>query len=176
MTFDQKIQVWNAVGTWLAGVATFLAVLVSLYLARKGDAVNIKANVGVRLVFAGDGSDAEEHVGFGIVNLGYRPVNVVSIGWSVGKGKSKRFCMQSVAGQYTHQYPKVLAHGEQALFMVSFKAAPNWPKEFAMGFIEDVGEQNFKTLRAQINTSIGKAIEVVPEKSLLERLRVASAG
>ena len=72
MTFDQKIQVWNAVGTWMAGVATFLAVLVSLYLARKGDAVNIKANVGVRLVFAGDGSDAEEHVGFDIVNLGYR--------------------------------------------------------------------------------------------------------
>lgn len=176
MTLDQKIQIWNAVGTWLAGIATFFAVVVSLYLARKADAVKIKANVGVRLVFAGDGTPAEEHVGFGVANLGGRPVNVVSIGWSIGKRKNKRYCIQPVAGQYTHQYPKLLAHGEQASFLVSFTAAPNWVKEFASGFVQDTGERNLKTLRALVNTSVGKVIEVVPEKNLLERLRATSAG
>lgn len=176
MTLDQKIQVWNVVGTWLAGIATFLAVLVSLYLSRKAETVNIKATVGVRLVFEEDGRPAEEHVGFNVVNIGDRSVNIVSVGWSVGKRKNKRFCIQSVAGQYTHQYPKQLAHGEQASFLVSFKAAPNWSKEFASGFVQDTSESNLKTLRALVNTSVGKAIEVVPEKNLLERLRAANAG
>ena len=94
MNLDQKIQIWNAVGTWLAGIATFLAVLVSLHLARKAEMVKIKTDVGIRLVIAGDGTPAEEHLGFSIVNLGDRPVNIVSVGWSIGKGKLKRFCVQ----------------------------------------------------------------------------------
>ena len=176
MTLDQKIQIWNAVGTWVAGIATFLAVLVSLYLARRSEAVKIKADVGIRLVFAGDGTPAEEHVGFSAVNLGDRPMNIVSIGWSIGKRKGKRFCVQPVAGQYSHQYPKQLTHGEQASFMVSFKTSPNWPKEFAEGFVKDMSEKNLKTLRALINISLGKVIEVVPENNLLEKLRKANAS
>lgn len=176
MTLDQKIQIWSAVGAWVAGIATFLAVLVSLYLARRADAVKIKADVGIRLVYAGDGSPAEEHVGFSVVNLGDRSINIVSIGWSVGKGKGKRYCIQPVAGQDSHQYPKQLAHGEQASFLVSFKAAPSWTKEFAEGFVEDMSEKNLKTLRALVNISLGKAIEVVPEDNLLKRLRVTSGG
>lgn len=173
MTLDQKIQIWNAVGTWLAGIATFLAVLVSLHLARKADSVRIKATVGIRLVFAGDGTPAEEHVGITVVNQGDRPVTINSVGWRIGKRKKARFCVQPVSGQYTHQYPKQLLHGEQASFLVSFKAVPGWPKEFATGFIEDVGGRNLKTLRALIHTSVGQPIEVVPESSLLEKLRVA---
>jgi hypothetical protein len=175
MTLDQQIQVWNAVGTWVAGIATFLAVIVSLHLARKSERVNLRTNLGIRLVFEGDGTPAEEHVGFSVVNLGERPVNVVSIGWCVGKGKAKRFCIQPVAGRYTQQYPQQLPHGEQATFLVSFLASPNWSKEFATGFVEDLSEKNLKTLRGMVHTSVGKSIEVVPEENLIERLR-AHAG
>lgn len=175
MTLDQQIQVWNAVGTWLAGIATFLAVIVSLHLARKSEKVNLRTSVGIRLIFEGDGTPAEENVVFSAVNLGGRPVNVVSVGSCAGKGKAKRFCIQPVAGHYTHQYPKQLAHGEQATFLVSFLAAPNWSKDFAKSFVEDLSEKNLKTLRGLVNTSVGKSIEVVPEKNLIERLR-AHAG
>jgi hypothetical protein len=113
MNLDQKIQVWNAVGTWLAGIATFAAVVVSLYLARRADRIRIQANVGIRLVFAGDGTPAEEHVGITATNHGDRPVIINSIGWRVGKGKTARHCIQPVAGEYTHQCPKQLTHGEQ---------------------------------------------------------------
>lgn len=176
MTLDQKIQIWNVVGTWLAGIATFLAVLVSLYLSRKAEAVSIKAAVGVRLVFDGDGSPAEEYLAFDVVNTGDRPVNIVSVGWSVGNRKNKRFCIQPVAGQYTHQYPKQLSHGEKASFLVSLGAVPNWSKEFACGFVRDTSGSHLKTLRALVNTSVGKAIEVIPEKNLLERLRAANVS
>lgn len=173
MTLDQKIQIWNAIGTWLASIATFLAVFVSLYLARKAERVRIMVNVGIRLVFAGDGSPAEEHVGITVVNQGDRPVTINSVGWRVGKRKQSRFCIQPVAGQYTHQYPKQLAHGEQASFLVSFKIAPAWTKEFANGFIQDVSPHNLKTLRALVYTSIGQTVEASPESNLLERLRAA---
>lgn len=171
MTFDQQIQVWNAVGTWLAGIATFGAVIVSLHLARKADSIRLQANAGIRLVFAGDGTPAEEHVGISAVNRGDRPVTISSVGWRIGKGKNTRYCIQPVAGQYTHQYPKQLAHGDQASFLVSFRAMPNWPRDFATGFVQDLQPKNLKTLRAIIHTSVGKSIEVVPENNLLERLR-----
>jgi hypothetical protein len=173
MTLEQQIQVWNVIGTWVAGLATFVAVLVSLHLAHKAERVRIKATAGVRLVFAGDGSSAEEHVGVTVVNKADRPLTINSIGWRVGHRKKARHCIQPVYGQYTQQYPKQLAHGEQASFLVSFKAAPDWPKQFAEGFVQDLTPRNLKTLRALIHTSIGETIEVVPEASLLERLRAA---
>lgn len=173
MTLDQQIQIWNVVGTWLAGIATFLAVLVSLHLARRAERVRITATAGIRLVFAGDGSPAEEHIGITVVNQGDRPVTINSIGWCVGKRKEARFCIQPVSGKYTHQYPKQLAHGEQASFLVSFSVIPDWSREFAIGFIQDLTDRNLKTLRALIHTSVGQTIEVAPESNLLEKLRVA---
>lgn len=174
MTLDQQIQVWNAVGTWLAGLATFAAVVVSLRLARKADRVHVEASAGIRLVFAGDGTTAEEHAGITAVNRGERPVIINSVGWRVGRGKGARHCIQPVSGQYTHQYPKQLAHGEQAAFLVSFNTVPDWAKDFAVGFIQDLEPRNLKTLRAVIHTSVGQSIEVVPEKNLLEKLRKAA--
>lgn len=173
MTVDQKIQVWNAVGTWLSGIATFTAVAVSLYLARKSDSIRLDANAGIRLVFVGDGTPAEEHVGISVINRGDRPVTIDSIGWRIGKGKNVRHCIQPVVGQYTHQYPKILAHGDRASFMISIRTMPHWAKDFATGFVEDLQPRNLKTLRAVIHTSSGDSIEVVPESSLLERLREA---
>jgi hypothetical protein len=174
MTLDQTIQVWNAVGTWLAGIATFLAVLVSLHLARRAQTIRLKANAGLTLVFAGDGTPAEEHVGISVVSLGDRTIIINSIGWRIGKRENRRVCIQPVSGQYTHQYPRQLAYGEQASFLVSFNATPAWLTEFSKGFVKDVSAANLKTLRAIVHTSIGQSIEVVPDASLLERLRVAA--
>jgi hypothetical protein len=41
-TVDQQIQLWNTVGTWLAGLSTFLAVFVSLRLARRSEELSHK--------------------------------------------------------------------------------------------------------------------------------------
>ncbi len=174
MTLDQKIQIWNAIGTWFAGIATFLAVLVSLYLARKAERLNLKVSAGIRLIFEGDGSPAEENVGITVTNLGDRPVIINSIGWKIGKGKEARYCIQPVTGKYTHQYPKQLAHGEQCTFLVSFKITPDWKLDFANGFVKDLSNKNLKSLRAQVHTSIGQTIEVMPDSSLLEKLRETS--
>lgn len=175
MTIDQQISIWNAAGTWVAGIATLLAVLVSLHLARRSERVRIKGTAGLRLIFAGDGTPAEEHLQIGVVNHGDRVVIVNSVGWRIGKKGGSRFCIQPVSGKWTQDYPKQLAHGEQASFLVSFKATPDWPTNFAKEFVRDVSDKNLKTLRALVHTSLGQTIEVVPEHDLLLKLRKVAA-
>ncbi len=58
MTFDQKVQLWMVVGTWVAGLATLLAVMTALYLAKNVEKVRLRIFVGIRMVVPGDGSPA----------------------------------------------------------------------------------------------------------------------
>ena len=44
MTFDQKLQFWNTLGTWIAGAGTLLAVIVSLRLALRAENLQRKAD------------------------------------------------------------------------------------------------------------------------------------
>jgi hypothetical protein len=174
MTLDQQIQIWVAVGTWVAGLATLAAVVVALYLSRRTEKVRLSVFVGLRMVVVGDGSPFQEHLSFNVTNIGERPVMINSIGWAVGKGKQRRFCIQPVYGPFTTQYPVELAHGKSANFMVSFLTMPNWLEEFSTGFVKDLSDRSVKTLVAQIYTSVGQTIEVRPEGSLIQRLREAA--
>jgi hypothetical protein len=173
MTLDQKIQIWNTVGTWLAGIATFAAVIVSLHLARRSERVKLKVLAGIRLVVGGDGTPPEEHLNISVTNLGDRAVVLNTVGWAVGKRKERRYCIQTVSGFWTAQYPTELAHGKQASFMVSFAHTPTWLTEFANGFLKSISDSDLDTLVAQVHTSVGQTIEAKPEKELIDRLRKA---
>src|SRR4051794_17228391 len=126
MTLDQKIQIWNTVGTWLAGIATFAAVIVSLHLARRSERLKLKVLAGIRLVVGGDGTPPEEHLNISVTHLGDRAVVVNTVGWAFGKRKERSYCIQTVSGFWTAQYPIELAFGKQASFMVSFAHTPTW--------------------------------------------------
>ncbi|OLC92291.1 MAG: hypothetical protein AUH86_19125 [Acidobacteria bacterium 13_1_40CM_4_58_4] len=176
MTLDQKIQIWVAVGTWFAGLATLAAVIVALRLAKQVEKVKLKVHVGLRELVMGDGSPFQEHLSISVTNLGERAVTINSAGWAIGKGKHRRFAIQTVAAAYTTQYPVELTYGKEAHFMVSFHIVPTWLKKFATGFVRDLSDRNLKTLVAQIHTSVGQTVEVKPENDLLEALRKYRAG
>jgi hypothetical protein len=171
MSLDQKIQVWVAVGTWVAGLATLAAAVVALHLARRAERVRLKVHVGLRELVYGDGSPAQEHLCFDVTNLADRAVTINSIGWAVGKGKTRRYCLQPESGVHTSRYPIDLSHGKNAKFMVSFIDTPSWVSDFARRFVEDLSDKNLRTLVAQIHTSVGTTVEVRPEPGLLETLR-----
>ncbi|WP_151071184.1 hypothetical protein [Cupriavidus oxalaticus] len=169
MTLDQKIQIWNAVGTWLAGIATFTAVVVSLYIALRSDRVRLKIHAGLRVFIIGDGTPAQDMVEIGVTNLGERPVTITGVGWAVGRGKNKRYCLQNVSGRYTNDYPIEISHGKSASFQVLFSSTPNWLHDFSNNFIASGGE-SISTLVAMVHTSVGQSIEVKAEGNLMERL------
>lgn len=100
MTVDQTIQIWVAVGTWLAGLATVAAVIVSLWLSRRSEGVRLDVHAGLRVVVIGDGSPFQENASILVTNLGDRAVTVNSVGWVIGKGKARRHCLQPVYDSY----------------------------------------------------------------------------
>ncbi len=173
LTTDQQIQVLNAVGTWVAGIGTLAAVVVALYLARRGEKLRLNAHAGLRDVVAGDGTPVETHLSIGVTNLGDRPVTINSVGWAIGKRKNLRMCVQPVSAKFTSDVPVELSHGKNANFMVSFKTMPNWPREFAREFVRDVSDKNLKTLVVLIGTSVGETIHVRPEGGLLYAIKRA---
>ena len=174
MTLDQKLQVWMTVGTWVAGLATLLAVMTSLHLARRAERIRLRVFVGLREIIRGDGSPPQTQVCFDVTNAGERPVVVNTIGWVVGKRKKRRYCIQPVSGPWTQQYPIELTHGKNARFMVSLSATPDWFEHFS-GFVDDPSGRSLKTLRAQVFTSVGRPVEVKPEDGLISKLREAAS-
>lgn len=77
----------------------------------------------------------------------------------------------------TGSISKKLEHGEEAQFIVSFYESPNWMRDFAVNFVKDISDKSIKTLRAQIHTSVGRDVAVVPEKEMLKALQECkSAG
>lgn len=173
MTLDQKIQVWSAVGSWVSGLGALAAVCLSLWLVNRTERVRIRASAGIRLLFEGDGTPAERHVCISVTNIGDRPVTVNTVGWRIGGWRKRRFCIQTVGGKYSNQFPIELAHGKSASFMVSLAEAPTWPSDFVRDFVHANTPSELRNLRAMVNTSVGQSILVVPESNLIEELAVA---
>jgi hypothetical protein len=123
-------------------------------------------------IIAGDGSEPEPCVIVNAVNLNERPVTITSFSWRIGKGKKARYCMQNVAGRYSSKIPIVLAHGEEARFMISLPEAPAWPADMAL-FVDDLGESNLKTLRALLFTSVGQTVEVPVDTKVCKLIATA---
>lgn len=172
MSFDQKIQILNMLGTWVAGLGAIFAAVVALWLARRVEKVKLKSYVGLQMIVGG--GIPQECLNFSVTNIGERPVTIVSIGWRIGSGKSRKSAIQTLTGSSPSQCPKKIEYGEMASFMVNFSESPDWMKEFVERFISD---KPIKTLRAQIHTSIGHTEDVKPEKEFLaelQELRVSS--
>jgi hypothetical protein len=110
MTFDQKIQIWVAAGTWVAGLGSFAAAGVALYLSRRNEKLRLRVEAGLRLIDTPGHESLERCVGIQVTNLGDRPVTINSVGWAIGKGKHRQFAVQNVAGLFTHTCPAELAH------------------------------------------------------------------
>jgi hypothetical protein len=150
------------------------AVIAALYLARRVAKVRLKVHVGPRVVVLGDGTPFQKQIAFSVTNLGERPVTIESIGWAIGRRKRQRLAIQPVSGPFTSQYPIEIAYGKSTNFMVSFRETPDWYREFAIGFVQDLSDKSLETLVAQIHTSVGQTVEAYPEKELLDALKNAA--
>ena len=163
---DWTMQSLTMLGTWLAGVGTLVAAGVALWLARRAEKVKLKVHVGLRQLIFGDGRPIEDYLAIHVTNVGERSVTIVSVGWCVGKGRSRQPALDLSA---SNECPKKLEYGETKVFTTPFA---DWVREFSTGFQIPTKKQ-IKTLRAQINTSVGYVKCVTPEKILLNEIQKA---
>ncbi|MDP5145990.1 hypothetical protein ORI98_06020 [Shewanella sp. ULN5] len=171
MTFDQKIQLANTIGTWLAAIGTISAVITSLYFARTSNRINLRVFAGLRVTFDGDGSPPNNYFGINITNKADRNVVITSIGWSVGKRKNTQFCIQPFHSNLSVQYPKTLQHGESASFLIPIDNENEWLVPFATGFVKTPDSKTLKSLKLWVETSVGERVILSPENNFINKLK-----
>ena len=166
-----NVNLWSVVGTWFAGIATIIAALIALYIARQSERVKLHVYVGIRTIMLP--YPTQDFLAIGVTNLRQRTVTVTQIWWSIRrwwhfgpwKKRRKLFIIPLLPNYSPDQTPKTLKDGEQAMFLTG-TLTPKDMKEF----ISEIQEMPIKNLRVMINTSTGYSKRVKPEKPLLDKL------
>jgi hypothetical protein len=174
LSVDQQIQVWNAVGTWFAGLATFGAVVFSLFVLRRAEKVRLRVSVGLRLIVGG-GEPRKEVVLIQVTNLGERAATIVNISWRVGSREHFRFAVQTFANISPSRPPVVIEHGQSAMFNIEVEEGD--PTDAWLKSMVRLGDgrqaKQWDTLVCQVHTSVGQDVACKPERPLIDRIKQA---
>src|SRR5215210_1169995 len=125
---EEAARLWGVIGTWFSGIGSMLAVIVSLYLARRQDRVNLTVSAGIRqLVTPGERGAPPKFVAIRVVNRGYRRVTVSHVGWRIGLLRKRNF-VQLLHPRHpmSSDIPVSLDQGEQANFFIPLDGESIW--------------------------------------------------
>ncbi|PAO24634.1 hypothetical protein [Enterobacter roggenkampii] len=174
MTTADKIALFSAIGGWVSGIGTLLAVIISLYLANRRAKVRLKCDAGERIIVTqGAHPDAEHQPGVAITitNLTALPVTITSLGWECGK---KNYWHQMLGDPESARLPKRLEYGEQGFFWISLTGKEEtWFEDFAQQLKERGA--NPQKMKVTVATSSGGVFRFTPDKELLNRFKTAFA-
>lgn len=173
---------WNVVGTWLSGLATLAAVLVSLYFAIFANRPKLHVRAGIRALAQMGKSEHPEYMMIMVTNTGDRTVIVDGFGWSMGWGKwgplAKRSYMQLPSMlPMEDRIPTTLPTGQVARYMFELAGKHDWIKMIA-GRIASLPQWRrrlyLRTLKVHISTTVGTSFSIGVEKAVINRLIAAS--
>jgi hypothetical protein len=170
MLSESTLKILEVAGTWVSGIGTLLAVVVSLHLARRQTAVKLDLRAGHRLVVTLGEKQIPEYISIQIVNVGQQPTTITSVGWTIGFFRKSHFVQRVDGDPMSDQIPKELATGKQAKFFVPLDQEPNWIERFAANLDARFPAISVRTLRIWVSTTVGKTVFSKPERSLQKML------
>jgi hypothetical protein len=178
----QQWELINSFSSWASAFGSLVAASVALHLANRAPRPSARVSVGRRLAVAGEKVTPIGYVCFSIVNVGYQPIRVTSIGWRTGIFR-KRYMMQGFEPSVSDALPVVLSHGQEARWMTPvIRREDSWDRLFAGNFLLGGYRGPFRkfhalascaTLRATFRISVGVVFYAIPEPNLMKRLRRA---
>ena len=173
LSHDQVIALLGTTGAWIAGVGTFVAASIALWLARRNENVKLKCAVDLRTMIPLGRQSDERYVCFQVTNLGILPITINNIGWSAGTGDNKKHAMHDPRSPLSAKLPKRLEHSESANFLdpIEVERVQMWMRGFAEGL--GITKANSKTLRAEIHTTTGHVEIVKPSAGFTDTLAKA---
>src|SRR5262245_30695401 len=97
---DAALRHLDTLGVWIGSAATFAAVVVSLWLARRSERIVLRGSVSIGLLYGSGLKTAPRFVWIQITNVGRRPAKITYVGWEsdwwrFGRWK-KRYAMQKL--------------------------------------------------------------------------------
>lgn len=173
LPYEQAIRL-GVIGTWVAGLSTFGAAVIALWLARRTEEIRMKCIVSFSRMMHEGGKWGKYCVRFKVTNLGILPIIVDTIEWSIGTGRNKEYAIQNIPESLlSASLPKRLEHGKNANFLVCLEEKDM--KIWMRGFVEKSGlpGSSIKTLRARIHTTTGHVEVVKPAKDFMKKLAEA---
>jgi hypothetical protein len=108
---------WNAVsaiGQVAGAIATALAVVVSLQLARRTERAMLRMKCQLATTRPGDASNA--FVSITVANIGVRPETITSIGWAGRRWRAERYFFKPSEPQSQDRLPARVQPGEHVQF------------------------------------------------------------
>lgn len=160
---------WIMWATWFAGVATFGAVVLSLWLARRGEKIDIKCSVGIKdlIVKNALGISIKSGVAIEITNATRFPVTISNIGWDCGKGL---FLHQQFGDKESDVIPKKLDYGERCFLWIELTQTDNWFEQVANSLIKNKKTRKIGKIRLLVSTTTTKPFKVKPDDNLLKQM------
>lgn len=152
---------WSMIGTWLAGFATFAAVITSLCIARMRPKPRIKGEVNlITLRKLG----WKKVVGIKISNVGPMAVSIVSIVWQFERDK---IFLYDFAPE-SQNLPLKLEHGEAGFFFINNDQQSSMGREVKQFILENNGE--IAKLRIAVHLGTMDSFYIKPAKAVLEMI------
>jgi len=154
-------QTWEFINTfsgWLSALGTLLAVVISLYLARRDRMIRLHVSVGLRqLVVPGQGSFTDL-VTINIVNRGYRAVTVTGIEWHIGFFRRVNFVQVPPSNSISAKLPIKLSDGDEAALRFSLPEFSRGVESIVKALVNRrMRSVAIRSIRAGVSTSSGNA-------------------
>lgn len=158
---------WSMIGTWVAGVATFCAVLVSLHIANRKPKIYLNASA--TLSFIMHGPYTQDGLGIDVANVSTMPISISSIFWVAG---NKFKMLQIFSDQISCRLPTRLEYGQSAFYFIGFDDSDNWINNFR----KELNKHNVSVndLRLSIRLSSGDEFKFRLHKELIKKISQAN--
>lgn len=178
MPDDQTFRLLELIGIWLASIGTVGAVIVSLWLARRGDSIRLELSATHVLMITPGESATPEFLSIRVTNIGRRPARIEGIGWRSGlfrQGpyKSVHAIQKTDGWPGNSAVPSELRDGDVASFLIpAIRDGRSWYYEYMNVFTPTWIHR--RTLRVLVWTSTGKMFRARPGASFFKALDEAA--
>jgi hypothetical protein len=171
---------FGAIAQAAGALATFAAVVVSLWIALSGRALKARGSAGIRVHFIGDGTPGTYTVGIEVLNIGLRPFHVNSVGWRTGwmqRGPEPlryRFALQNTSMMLNQRPgPHIVDPGrnEGWYTLVADMKGANSEESRSELFVRKLPILGFAPIRAVVNITGRKPLYIKVSDDLADFLR-----
>lgn len=150
---------WSMIGTWFAGVATFLAVVTSLFIAYRRPRPRINGEIEISEMMS---NPSKRGIGISISNIGLTPLTISSLIWHFGAKSTLMHTFDPIS----MKLPAKLGHGESAFFFIHNDRDVRWDRDMKKVILDSGGKT--KKLRLAVNFGTKDKYFIKPNKDVMK--------
>lgn len=155
---------WTMVATWVAGIATLAAVIVSLYLANRKPKPILFSSISA-CILQPIGMGLEHGIVINVANAGSVPVELSGIEWTFN---SKIKIAQLFEHTHSDIFPRKLGAGESASYFLIFKKN-NWAESIIRSIRDSGGD--IDKLAYHVNLGTGKSFKYKVDQETIKLIQ-----